>query len=207
MKKKEEKFNNKADYIDWDSLRYFILKTNEDGNYKISLFAMLSTFFALRISEVLTLKWIDVYDQEQFILMEKKNNRKDGNTKPKKRLISIIPDVQEKIHFAYDKLKVRDKRQYIFLNNSKTNPKPFSRQYVNRVLKELFDKYDIKYNNLSSHSFRKTFGRKYLEENNYSEYAFEMLMDLYNHQDRRTTKIYLGIRNEEIQSIYKSLKL
>lgn len=207
MTKKQVKFNNKADYIDWDSLRYFILKTNEDGHYKISLFATLSTFLALRVSEALTLKWMDIYDKEQFVLIEKKNNRLTKDIKPKKRLITIVPDVQKQIHFAYDKLKTPDKRQYVFLSNRKNNPKPFTRQYVNRVLKELFDKYDIKYNNLSSHSFRKTFGRKYLTDNNYSEYAFEMLMDLYNHIDRRTTKIYLGIRNEEIQGIYKSFKL
>jgi site-specific recombinase XerD len=196
------KLDNKADYIEWNNLRDFIKKTEKDGYSKISLFATLSTFFALRISETLSLKWKDILDKNQFILTEIKTNSKK---QAKQRLITINPDIQKKIKSTYNKWNQPGKNQYIFLNQNET--KIISKQYVNRRIKELFDKYNIPYQNLSSHSFRKSFCREYLRKHNYSNYAFEIIRDLLNHRDIYTTKKYLGIWQEEIQSVYHSFRL
>lgn len=195
--------NNKANHIEWYNLIYFINKTEKDGHLKISLFATLSTFFVLRISETLSLKWKDILNKDQFILEESKNNRQDKN--PKKRLITINSDIQRKIKYVYEKWNRPNINQHIFLNNKGT--KPVSRQYINKRIKQLFYRYNISQQNLSSHSFRKSFCREYLRKYNYSNYAFEIIRDLLNHRDIYTVKTYLGIREEEIQSVYQSLRL
>jgi restriction endonuclease S subunit len=79
---------------------------------------------------------------------------------------------------------------------------------INVKLKELLNKYDIHLEgNVSSHMFRKTLGNRALKLNNYSNESMVLLMELFNHSSPTTTKLYLGVRDSEIQSIYDSLKL
>ena len=68
-------------------------------------------------------------------------------------------------------------------------------------------KYGLKsVRNISSHSLRKTFGRKVFEsagEN--ANMALVRLSELFNHSNVAITKIYLGIRQEELLETYDLL--
>lgn len=92
--------------------------------------------------------------------------------------------------------------QYLFVNES--GVKPISVQYVNRQLKKIMKKYGVK-GNYSSHFMRKTLGRRVYEQNNESEKSLLLLSHLFNHASVSTTKIYLGIREEEIGNLYLTL--
>ena len=76
---------------------------------------------------------------------------------------------------------------------------------MNVKLKELVKKYKIKLDgNVSTHTFRKTLGRRVMEVNNYSNESFVLLMELFGHSSMRITKRYLGIREQEIHNVYDS---
>lgn len=58
----------------------------------------------------------------------------------------------------------------------------------------------------STHSFRKTFGRKVVEmagEN--SEIALIKLAELFNHSSTSITRRYLGLRQQELREVYDTL--
>ncbi len=80
----------------------------------------------------------------------------------------------------------------------------FTVQQINRKLKALFIN-EAKHSNISTHSLRKTFGRRVYENNNESEKALVYLSELFNHTSLSVTRIYLGIRQEELDSIYINL--
>jgi integrase len=77
-------------------------------------------------------------------------------------------------------------------------------QHLNRLLKEVFAK-ESKKLNISSHSFRKCFGRRVFSNNFESEKALVYLTELFNHSNLTMTRKYLGIRQEELNNIYLNL--
>lgn len=87
---------------------------------------------------------------------------------------------------------------YVFTAEGKDEP--VSRQAVDKMLKwaKVF----------SSHSLRKTFGRRvWLQEcdKGRGDQALLLLADVFGHTSIATTKRYLGIRQDEILSVYDAL--
>ena len=84
----------------------------------------------------------------------------------------------------------------------------FVRDFVCLFLKPYsIIKYGVKVEHLSTHSLRKTFGRKVVEsagEN--SEMALIKLSELFNHTSPQITRRYLGLRQEELMEVYNSLE-
>ena len=79
-----------------------------------------------------------------------------------------------------------------------------STQHLNRLLKGAFEKL-AKTNNISTHSLRKTFGRRVYENNNESERALMLLSEIYNHTNLKLTRTYLGLKQQEIDNVYFNL--
>ena len=92
--------------------------------------------------------------------------------------------------------------QYLFVN--RFGKKPISIQHVNTKLKEISSHYGIS-GRYSSHFMRKTLGRRVWQMNKYSDQALLLLSQLFNHSSTTTTKIYLGIREQEISNLYLSV--
>ena len=101
-------------------------------------------------------------------------------------------------------MRVTDNASKCFIN---ATGQPLSIQRVNVLLKQIKTKYGLKtVRNISSHSLRKTFGRKVFEsagEN--ANMALVRLSELFNHSNVAITKIYLGIRQEELLETYDLL--
>lgn len=91
---------------------------------------------------------------------------------------------------------------YIFTNRKR---KRISIQYINRRLKWIFGKYRVKTDNPSSHTLRKTFGKRVYEVNDKSESSLIMLSLVFSHSSLAITQRYLGITQEQIQDVYLSL--
>jgi len=79
----------------------------------------------------------------------------------------------------------------------------FTRQQINRKIKKHFKQPSNK--NYSSHSLRKSFGRRVYENNNQSEHALMTLSELYNHSSLKITRGYLDITQEELNDVYMNL--
>lgn len=184
-----------ADYLPWDTMLNLTHKLFKDGRYRMSLLVACGSFFGLRISDLLSLSWEQILG-ERFTLNEKKTG--------KHREIKVNAGVQEHIRECYKALDIKDPHEKCFLNRYGD---VISIQRINVVLKEIKVKYMLKdVPHFSTHSFRKTFGRKVVEmagEN--SEMALIKLGEIFNHTSTSITRRYLGLRQQELGEVYDSL--
>ncbi len=117
-------------FIPWEEFQRLM---NNIQNEKLKLVAAISTYAGLRISDVLNLKWSQL-SGESIVLIEKKTK--------KTRQIAI----HETLRQILDSSKIQ-KTGYVIKSNG-TN-KPVSISYVNRKLKDIFDKLDNKIDGLT----------------------------------------------------------
>jgi acyl carrier protein len=115
----------------------------------------------------------------------------------KERSIKVNSTLKEIVYRIYHKSGITNLEEFIFLN--KYGTKSIDKSYVNVKLKELFSKYRIRVKgNVSTHTFRKTLGRRVVEVSNYSNESLVLLMELFGHSNMGITKRYLGITKDEI---------
>ena len=184
-----------SDYIQWDTMLSLIRRLYRDGDYRMSLLIGCGSFFGLRISDLLTLTWAMLLDGDSFVINEKKTG--------KRREIRINKDFQKHIRDCHYALNITDDNQKCFLSQKKV---VYSTQRINVLLKEIKAKYHLKVEHFSTHSMRKTFGRKVYESaGSDAAMALMRLSELFNHSSPRITKIYLGIRQEELLQTYDLL--
>lgn len=184
-----------SDYMEWDVMLSLIRKLYRDGNYRMSLLIGCGCFFGLRISDILTLTWSMLLNDDKFTLNEKKTN--------KRRVVKINADFQQHIRKCHDAITIKNDNEKCFLSQKKM---VYSTQRINILFKEIKKKYNLKIEHFSTHSMRKTFGRKVFEsagEN--ANMALMRLSELFNHSNVSVTKIYLGIREKELLETYDLL--
>ncbi len=194
MKQANHKYQT-SDYMEWDVMLSLIRKLYRDGNYRMSLLISCGCFFGLRISDILTLTWSMLLDDEKFVLNEKKTN--------KRRVVKINADFQQHIKQCHDALRIKNDNEKCFLSQKKM---VYSTQRINVLFKEIKKQYNLKIEHFSTHTMRKTFGRKVFEsagEN--ANMALIKLSEIFNHSNVSITKIYLGIREKELLETYDLL--
>ena len=184
-----------ADFLQWDEDMNLIRKLAKDGNYKMSLLIALGCFTGLRISDILSLRWNQILDTDEFTIIEHKTK--------KKRTIRVNLQLKKHIRDCYEHIQPVGINAPILISQKGT---VFSIQRINGVLKEIKKKYRLQIGNFSCHSLRKTFGRQVYNMNgNNSELALVKLMELFNHSSVSITKRYLGLRQEELLNTYDCL--
>ena len=194
MKQAVHKYQT-SEYMEWDVMLSLIRKLYRDGNYRMSLLIGCGCFFGLRISDILTLTWSMLLNDDKFTLNEKKTN--------KRRVVKINSDFQKHIKQCHDALRIKNDNEKCFLSQKKM---VYSTQRINVLFKEIKKKYNLKIEHFSTHTMRKTFGRKVFEsagEN--ANMALMRLSELFNHSNVSVTKIYLGIREKELLETYDLL--
>ena len=162
-----------SDHMEWDVMLSLIRKLYRDGNYRMSLLIGCGCFFGLRISDILTLTWSMLLDDDKFTLNEKKTN--------KRRVVKINVDFQQHIKLCHDALGIKNNGEKCFLSQKKV---VYSTQRINVLLKQIKKQYNLKIEHFSTHTFRKTFGRKVFEsagEN--ANMALMRLSELFNHSN------------------------
>ena len=188
--------NTTTTYIEWNDFISLITRLEKDENYKFCLLISIGVFTGVRISDLLSLTYSDLLSNETFTLREMKTK--------KQRSIKVNKDLKDIVNRIVQKSKVNDLEQLIFIN--KYGTKSIDKSYVNVKLKEIIKMYRIRLDgNVSTHTFRKTLGRRVMEVNNYSNESLILLMDLFGHSSMSITKRYLGIREQEIHNVYDSL--
>lgn len=184
-----------SDYLEWDTAMSLIRKLFKDRNYRMSLLIGCGCFFGLRISDILTLSWSMLLDDDKFTLNEKKTN--------KRRTVKINSDFQRHIKHCHDALHITSDDEKCFLSKKKM---VYSTQRINILFKEIKKKYNLKIEHFSTHSMRKTFGRKVYESSGENaNMALIKLSEIFNHSNISITKIYLGIREKELLETYDLL--
>ena len=184
-----------SDALNWNDALNLIHRLYKDGDYRLSLLVGCGCFFGLRISDLRTLRWNMLLEGKTFELHEKKTG--------KYRVVKINQDFQKHIQECYEALGITNPEEYCFLSSKKV---VFSTQRINVLLKGIKQRYNLKVGNFSTHTLRKTFGRKVVAmagEN--AEVALIKLMELFNHSSLAITKRYLGLRQEELLENYDLL--
>ncbi len=185
-----------ADPIPYEEYERLLDRLHKDKDYSMEIYARLAFCTGCRASDVLHLRWEDIIDRRDHAVTEIKTG--------KTRKITFSPSVQKKMNELYETVGEPKADQLIFL--SKRTGEPFTIQYINREIKRIKKKYRIKCDNFSTHSFRKTFGRYVYEKNNKSAESLLLLNQIFKHASLETTKIYLGLRQDEINGIYNSIQ-
>ena len=183
-----------ADYLEWNTMLNLVHRLYRDKDYTMSLLIGCGAFFGLRISDLLGLTW-EMVLSDTFTITEKKTK--------KKRTIKVNENFQKHIADCYKAMAIKDRNDYCFKSKKGTI---FSVQRINVKFKYIKVKYGVKINNFSTHTLRKTFGRKVFESaGEQSEMALVRLMELFNHSSVAITKRYLGIRQQELMETYSLL--
>lgn len=176
-------------------MEYYLTNKINLRNYALII---LGLHTALRISDILHLQWKDIYYfqtktyHEHLQLYEKKTG--------KASYIAVNKHIKDALELY--RLKINPQPEdYIF--SKRTNPSyPLSRSQAYRITKKaaketLFEK------NISCHSLRKTFGYHAWKQGT----SPVLLMDIYNHSSFHITKRYLGIEQDERDSIFMDIDL
>lgn len=202
-----EGVSTSSDYINFDTAMRTGVKLLQDDKKKIiGLYIIFSINTGLRVTDVLKISWRELLHpiskgNDVFIsVLESKTEVPKKESKPRKPRIIKLNDAILKALSSFDVITANlDKKVFTSQKNS-----VFSVQQLNRILKDVFSKESKEYN-ISTHSLRKTFGRQVYENNNQSEHALIKLSDIFQHSKLSITRLYLGIRQSEINDIYDNL--
>ena len=187
--------NTTSDYLPWDTMLSLVRKLYRDGNYRMSLLIGCGSFFGLRISDILKLSWSDLLREDTIYLNETKTG--------KSRSVKINAGFRKHIQDCFNSLGIADISQKVFISRKGC---VYSVQQVNRLFKQIKSNYGLKINHFSTHSLRKTFGRRVVEQAGVqSEMALIKLCEIFNHSSPMVTRRYLGIRQEELYEVYDNL--
>lgn len=154
---------------------------------------------ALRISDILSLRWKDVYQnsKKKYRSHLSVTERKTG----KENVLALNRSSQEALEFYRISLKSFDYNAFIFISQ-KEPYNSISRSQAFRVIKKAAIYCGLD-QGVSCHSLRKTFGY----------YAWQhgtppaMLMNIYNHSSYDITKRYLGIEQAEKDDVFLKIFL
>lgn len=181
------KASTKSDYINFDTaLNTGLRLLNDPKKEKLGLYVLTAIYTGLRTGDIQRLTWENL-QAESFTIVEDKTG--------KARTITINENLKKAIK------KTRSSSGLIFTSQKKS---VYTTQALNRMLKDAF-KQLAKKDNISTHSLRKTFGRRVYEINGQSEHALVKLSELFSHSSVQITRIYLGLKQEELNEIYLSL--
>lgn len=183
-------------------IQEYFLRWGEHRNY---LMFTLGCNLSLRASDLLSLKWGDIFTKDEngnvvygsdFCMIETK-------TKKAKfiRLNKVCKHAVEKyISREYIDLKDLDLDAYLFPSRTRDKNGEFQSLSVGqcgKIIKEVTKKLKIE-GQYCSHSMRKTFGYHYFK----STGDITTLTKLFNHDSLQTTLVYIGISKDDILGAY-----
>ena len=177
-----------------EKLRLFLqyYQTEMPSERNLALLAI-GIYTALRISDILALRWQDIYDfsqkcyKEHLFIQEKKTG--------KRTIIAINPKLSQILE-RYRLTRTPVRTDFVFTKET-DHTKPLSRSQAFRIIKKAAEN-TLHEEHISCHSLRKTFGYQAWKQGT----PPALLMDIYNHSSYQITKKYLGIEQDERDSLF-----
>ena len=172
--------------------------TDIEPNMRNHVLLTLGLNTALRISDLLTLRWEDVYDfagngiKNHIILVEQKTKK---NTN-----IYVNDNIRQEL-MAYQRYcggcQNIDPKQYLFPGREDM---PVSRSQAWRIIRKAAEYCNIS-GVISPHSLRKTFGYHAWKQGT----PPTLLMDVFNHSSFEVTRRYLGIGQDDRDEVFRNV--
>ncbi len=171
-------------------------------NARNQLLVILGLNTALRISDLLSLQWQDVYlfewgkYREHICLVEHKTGKNSS--------IYVNRNIVEALQ-AYRMKLLKENNEpnsgvYLFSHTNKNEP--ISRVQAFRIIKKAANYYQIP-GVICCHSLRKTFGYQAWRQG----VPPALLVNIYNHSSYEVTKRYLGIDQEDRDRIFQEIQI
>ena len=188
-----QQIKNKKDIT---ALKEYFL--TEDFNLRNYTLITMGINTALRISDILALRWKDVYntDEQSFRSHLNKREQKTG----KSTCIALNQSVIQALTLYRNSISVLSEQAFIFYG--KTPDRPLCRSQAYRIIKNACHQLRLP-DNISCHSLRKTFGYQALQ----AGVNPAILMLIYNHSSFQVTKRYLGIDQDDKDNIFLEINL
>ncbi|OFY85370.1 MAG: hypothetical protein A3F72_03645 [Bacteroidetes bacterium RIFCSPLOWO2_12_FULL_35_15] len=183
--------------LDWNSMLGLLVRLKQEKNYRAYLLIATGCYFGLRIGDLLNLKWVDLFEKDEFILVEQKTN--------KKRKITINSFVKDALSFVAEINTTSgkfDMSGHLFQNRQGNK---ITVQFANLMLHDVFTRFNVRVQNGSTHTLRKTFGKRVWEMDNKSERSLVYLSEMFSHSSIATTKKYIGVTEKQISEVYLKL--
>ena len=174
-------------------LANYFLKRGQLRNYVLII---LGACTALRISDLLSLTWSDVYNEERtcfrshVFLVEKKTGKSKVIALNKQAIQAL------ELYFPYRQ------SQHIFTNYRKKE-KAISRVQAWRIIRTAVDAIGIA-GKIACHSLRKSWGYHAWTSGKVSPVV---IMDILNHSSYEVTRRYLGIAQDDLDKAYLGMSL
>lgn len=185
-----------ADYLPMEEFNRLCESLHNDRLFLWELYCRLQFCTAFRRKDVLELKWKDVLNKDELVKIESKTG--------KIRLIEFNKSVKNKLNELYNLLGCPEPEQKIIYNKSRN--RPYHEDSINRKMKHFQIKYNLSIKRFSTHTFRKTFGRYVYESDNKSAESLILLNEIFRHSSLQITKRYIGLQQDEIKKVFKSIK-
>jgi integrase len=164
------------------------------GQMRNHLLIVLGVCTALRVSDLLRLRWDDVYDfkrrrvRESLALTEKKT----GKTK--------IVALNKRVRRALALYAAQAAKPSGFLIENARTGKAISRIQAYRIVRAAAEALKLP-GRVSCHSLRKTFGYHAWKEGA----SPAVIMDIYNHGSFAVTRRYIGVSQDDRNAVYMRL--
>lgn len=187
---------------DLERLKSYYLTGHPNPRNQLLIILGLNT--ALRISDILSLKWKYVYCPEEqgwrrHIFLQEQKTGKNSE-------IYINESVRQALEAYFHFLRERtgsepEQEQYLFAGRTSQN-RPITRVQAFRLIRNAARECRIP-GVISCHSLRKTFGYHAWKQG--IEPA--LLMNIYNHSSYQNTKRYLGIDQDDRDQVFRDIRL
>lgn len=171
----------------------YFLKRGKLRNYAL---IVVGACTVLRISDLLALKWTDIYNAEKdeiythITVIEKKTGKTRTIALNKQAIAALRACLPHR------------KGEFIFSSNRKED-KAISRVQAWRIIRAAVDALDIA-GKISCHSLRKTWGYHACIS---QKVPPAIIMEIYNHSSYTITRRYLGITQDELDAAYLAIEL
>lgn len=174
---------------------YFWYVKPSKRNYLLIIMGLNS---ALRISDILHLKYGDVFDfhkkawKTHITVKEQKTGKENS--------VYINKEIRNTLELCVD-CTMNSQNNWLFASQ-KQKLQPLSRYQAYRLIREAAASAGIE-GNISCHSLRKTFGYHAWKQG----ISPALLTNIYNHSSYQVTKRYLGIDQEDKDKVFEDIQL
>lgn len=194
---KKVKRSTETSPLKWQEAQNLLKLLKADNLHERRLMFAFGFYTGLRISDILRLTWGQVSGARSFELMEGKTG--------KTRAINVNDDLAAIIKETRAAMRPDDNGPIFRSKRGKNIGAQLTVVGANIWIRDTLTRYGIKTQNPTSHTLRKTFGRRVYDMHGQTEDALILLSSIFNHSGPAMTRKYIGITRERIENVYLAL--